>query len=202
MHSRPPHCPLPTPAAAAEAGHVCLQRMKGDTFAGVDPLFGASVEGLAATPGLATRKGTSLCVLSPVLKRYTIFPSSIHTTNFKSCMFKIGAVYFYSKYAPPSRGWPLHRGWPNAFVRVFLYWRGAYHPVSLRTSKLNVSEYGASEYSLVPYIAHGRLNGSVITGRPKRWYPPVICTAQLHSSAVSGLPTSMMVPFSIYSDPL
>eukprot|EP00611_Tribonema_gayanum_P000883 TRINITY_DN1067_c0_g1_i1.p1 TRINITY_DN1067_c0_g1~~TRINITY_DN1067_c0_g1_i1.p1 ORF type:complete len:361 (+),score=95.60 TRINITY_DN1067_c0_g1_i1:69-1085(+) len=40
-----------------EAGHLCLQRMAGDDFAGVDELFGASVEGLAATPGLAARKG-------------------------------------------------------------------------------------------------------------------------------------------------
>jgi hypothetical protein len=31
--------------------------MVGDTFPGTDELFGASVEGLAATPALAARKG-------------------------------------------------------------------------------------------------------------------------------------------------
>ena len=57
--------------ASAEAGHLCLQRLEGDTYAGADELFGASVEGLAATPALAERKGQS-CLqsnlrLSPLL---------------------------------------------------------------------------------------------------------------------------------------
>lgn len=40
-----------------EAGHLCLKRMPGDDFSGVDAVFGgASVEGLASTPALAARK--------------------------------------------------------------------------------------------------------------------------------------------------
>ena len=40
-----------------EAGHLCLKRMAGDTFPGVDAVFeGASVEGLSSTPALAARK--------------------------------------------------------------------------------------------------------------------------------------------------
>lgn len=40
-----------------EAGHLCLKRMPGDAFEGVDALFGgASVEGLSSTPALAARK--------------------------------------------------------------------------------------------------------------------------------------------------
>lgn len=40
-----------------EAGHLCLKRMPGDDFAGVDAIFGgASVEGLASTVALAARK--------------------------------------------------------------------------------------------------------------------------------------------------
>lgn len=40
-----------------EAGHICLKRLEGDTFPGVDALFGgASVEGLSSTPALAARK--------------------------------------------------------------------------------------------------------------------------------------------------
>ena len=40
-----------------EAGHLCLKRLAGDNFIGVDPLFGGeSVEGLVATPALAKRK--------------------------------------------------------------------------------------------------------------------------------------------------
>jgi hypothetical protein len=45
-----------------EAGHICLERMVGDTFPGTDELFGASVEGLAATPALAARKGMYRCL--------------------------------------------------------------------------------------------------------------------------------------------
>lgn len=45
-----------------EAGHLCLKRMAGDSFAGVDATFGgASVEGLSSTVALAARKvGTAL----------------------------------------------------------------------------------------------------------------------------------------------
>ncbi|CAN0457825.1 unnamed protein product, partial [Ectocarpus sp. 12 AP-2014] len=40
-----------------EAGHLCLKRMPGDDFPGVDSVFGgASVEGLASTVALAARK--------------------------------------------------------------------------------------------------------------------------------------------------
>lgn len=40
-----------------EAGHLCLKRMPGDDFGGVDELFdGASVEGLASTVAIAARK--------------------------------------------------------------------------------------------------------------------------------------------------
>lgn len=40
-----------------EAGHLCLKRLPGDDFPGVDETFGgASVEGLVATPALAKRK--------------------------------------------------------------------------------------------------------------------------------------------------
>ena len=42
-----------------EAGHLCLKRMPGDDFAGVDATFGgASVEGLASTVALAARKAS------------------------------------------------------------------------------------------------------------------------------------------------
>lgn len=42
-----------------EAGHLCLKRMPGDDFAGVDNTFGgASVEGLASTVALAARKAS------------------------------------------------------------------------------------------------------------------------------------------------
>lgn len=42
-----------------EAGHLCLKRMEGDDFAGVDSAFGgASVEGLSCTIALAARKVT------------------------------------------------------------------------------------------------------------------------------------------------
>lgn len=42
-----------------EAGHLCLKRMPGDDFAGVDTTFGgASVEGLASTVALAARKAS------------------------------------------------------------------------------------------------------------------------------------------------
>lgn len=41
-----------------EAGHLCLKRLEGDSFPGVDATFGgASVEGLCSTPALAGRKG-------------------------------------------------------------------------------------------------------------------------------------------------
>lgn len=40
-----------------EAGHICLKRMPGDEFPGVDATFGgASVEGLSSTIALAARK--------------------------------------------------------------------------------------------------------------------------------------------------
>lgn len=40
-----------------EAGHLCLKRLEGDSFPGVDATFGgASVEGLCSTPALAGRK--------------------------------------------------------------------------------------------------------------------------------------------------
>lgn len=40
-----------------EAGHLCLKRMPGDDFPGVDATFdGASIEGLASTVALAARK--------------------------------------------------------------------------------------------------------------------------------------------------
>lgn len=40
-----------------EAGHLCLKRMVGDDFAGVDDLFGGpSIEGLASTVAIAARK--------------------------------------------------------------------------------------------------------------------------------------------------
>mmetsp|Transcript_7261 Transcript_7261/g.10814 ORF Transcript_7261/g.10814 Transcript_7261/m.10814 type:complete len:250 (+) Transcript_7261:154-903(+) len=39
-----------------EAGHLSCQRMEGDNFEGTDTLFGASIEGLTATPALAARK--------------------------------------------------------------------------------------------------------------------------------------------------
>lgn len=42
-----------------EAGHLCLKRMPGDDFAGVDERFGgASVEGLSSTVALAARKAS------------------------------------------------------------------------------------------------------------------------------------------------
>ncbi|CAM9739938.1 unnamed protein product [Ectocarpus sp. 12 AP-2014] len=42
-----------------EAGHLCLKRMPGDDFPGVDSVFGgASVEGLASTVALAARKAS------------------------------------------------------------------------------------------------------------------------------------------------
>lgn len=44
-----------------EAGHLCLKRMAGDDFPGVDTVFGGpSVEGLASTVALATRKASLL----------------------------------------------------------------------------------------------------------------------------------------------
>lgn len=44
-----------------EAGHLCLQRMPGDDFEGVDTSFGGpSVEGLACTLALAFRKARGL----------------------------------------------------------------------------------------------------------------------------------------------
>lgn len=39
-----------------EAGHLCLKRMEGDEYPGMDTLFGGpSVEGLSSTPALAGR---------------------------------------------------------------------------------------------------------------------------------------------------
>ncbi|CAM9569376.1 unnamed protein product [Chrysoparadoxa australica] len=61
-----------------EAGHLCLERLPGDTFAGSDELFGASVEGIAATPGLADRKGIERAALADLADDDEIWEPCAH----------------------------------------------------------------------------------------------------------------------------
>lgn len=61
-----------------EAGHLCLQRYKGDTFPGVDELFGASVEGLSSTPALAARKGCERSALPDLSDDDEIWEPTAH----------------------------------------------------------------------------------------------------------------------------
>lgn len=49
-----------------EAGHLCLRQLESDKFPGVDDLFGgSSVEGLASTIALASRKVSSTWEFRP-----------------------------------------------------------------------------------------------------------------------------------------
>jgi fructokinase len=61
-----------------EAGHLCLARMEGDSFPGTDDLFGASVEGLAATPALAARKGCERSELAALKDDDPIWEPAAH----------------------------------------------------------------------------------------------------------------------------
>lgn len=76
-----------------EAGHLCLKRLEGDAFAGVDTRFGgASVEGLSSTPALAARKvirGGTCDVLQVAPRAATVVSSvpSISGTSRASSRF-------------------------------------------------------------------------------------------------------------------
>ncbi|CAM9695850.1 unnamed protein product, partial [Hapterophycus canaliculatus] len=62
-----------------EAGHLCLKRMPGDDFAGVDTVFGGpSVEGLASTVALATRKNCSREELPNVPDEDPVWEATAH----------------------------------------------------------------------------------------------------------------------------
>eukprot|EP00903_Cladosiphon_okamuranus_P013672 g12733.t1 len=63
-----------------EAGHLCLKRMPGDDFAGVDATFGgASVEGLASTVALAARKNCQREDLPGVADEDPIWEATAHS---------------------------------------------------------------------------------------------------------------------------